>query len=164
MTPLCHARSGPASSTAPPLRHRWTQLAVRPPSRRSCRPLSSLVNVHPDSSHRHSLRRNRDNQACGAISHAAIRGRERSSHVCGATRGRGRARTSEMPDYWAALDLERGAGPEAVKAAYRRLQKVYHPDSPQVHSLPHHPATPPLPVDPCGNGTRPVAVTTASQL
>lgn len=60
---------------------------------------------------------------------------ERSArHVCAATRTRGRVeRTSEMPDYWAALEIERGAGAESVKAAYRRLQKVYHPDNAQVH-------------------------------
>lgn len=58
---------------------------------------------------------------------------ERSArHVCAATRTRGRVeRTSEMPDYWAALEIERGAGAESVKAAYRRLQKVYHPDNAQ---------------------------------
>lgn len=30
------------------------------------------------------------------------------------------------------LEVERGAGSEAVKEAYRRLQKVYHPDNAQV--------------------------------
>jgi curved DNA-binding protein CbpA len=37
-----------------------------------------------------------------------------------------------MPDYWAMLEVERGAGSEAVKDSYRRLQKVYHPDKAQV--------------------------------
>ena len=43
-------------------------------------------------------------------------------------------RDSEMVDYWAVLGLERGAGPDNVKAAYRRLQKTYHPDSPMVRT------------------------------
>ena len=40
-----------------------------------------------------------------------------------------------MVDYWAVLGLERGAGPDNVKAAYRSLQKTYHPDSPMVRVL-----------------------------
>ena len=40
-----------------------------------------------------------------------------------------------MVDYWAVLGLERGAGPDNVKAAYRQLQKMYHPDSPMVREL-----------------------------
>lgn len=62
------------------------------------------------------------------------------SQVCAASRGRdGKERTSEMPDYWAMLEVERGAGSEAVKDSYRRLQKVYHPDKAQVSpkSPPH---------------------------
>ena len=35
-----------------------------------------------------------------------------------------------MVDYWAVLGLERGAGPDNVKAAYRSLQKTYHPGQP----------------------------------
>ena len=50
-----------------------------------------------------------------------------------AGRGGGeKLRDPEMVDYWAVLGLERGAGPDNVKAAYRRLQKTYHPDSPMV--------------------------------
>jgi len=48
--------------------------------------------------------------------------------------GNDKLRDSEMVDYWAVLGLERGAGPDNVKAAYRRLQKTYHPDSPMVRT------------------------------
>ena len=56
--------------------------------------------------------------------------------VSAAGRGGDQLRTPEIVDYWAVLGLERGAGPENVKAAYRRLQKMYHPDSPMVRMLP----------------------------
>ena len=49
-----------------------------------------------------------------------------------AGKGGNQLRTPELVDYWAVLGLERGAGPDNVKAAYRRLQKTYHPDSPMV--------------------------------
>ena len=57
--------------------------------------------------------------------------------ICSATRTRGRTeRSSEMTDYWAALEIERGAGTESVKSAFRRLQKLHHPDNAHVRSFP----------------------------
>ena len=33
-----------------------------------------------------------------------------------------------MSDYYQLLEVDRGAGPEDIKRAYRRLARQYHPD------------------------------------
>ena len=55
-------------------------------------------------------------------------------HVQGSTRGRQTSgpfpmKPPDPKDYYRILEIEPNAGPRSVRAAYRRLSKLYHPDS-----------------------------------